>query len=257
MANGESFMHNGIGTKKIAIVTTSWDDGHHLDIRLANILNRYGISGTFYIPLSYDRFPVMTKEQMRALLTMGMEIGSHTLTHTNLAKLRKDQVIYELAESKKILEDMLGEQVFSFCYPKGKFNRMVRSCVVETGYKLARTTLAFRTDMPFDPFRMPVSCQFFPHACNISIRHGLKEGNLRGLMNWYRFWKMERNLIKLLELLLRHILNYGGVMHIWGHSWELEKFRLWEIFEEALRCIANRQGVLYLTNSQILDVISQ
>ena len=250
-------MCNRFGTKKVAIITASWDDGHPLDIRLAKILDGYGMSGTFYVPLRSDRFPVMTKEQMRALQAMGMEIGSHTLTHANLTKLRKGQVLHELAESKRMLEDICGERVVSFCYPKGKFNPMVRSCVVETGYKLARTTLAFRTNMQFDPFRMPVSCQFFPHACSIAIRHALKEGNLMGLMNWCRFWKMENNLIRLLDLLLEHILNYGGILHIWGHSWELEKFRLWGVLEEALGFVANRQEVLYLTNSQMLDVVDQ
>jgi peptidoglycan/xylan/chitin deacetylase (PgdA/CDA1 family) len=250
-------MHNGIDTKKVAIVTTSWDDGHTLDIRLAEMLDRYGMSGTFYLPLSYDRFPVMAKEEIRALRAMGMEIGSHTLTHPNLTKLRKNQALHELVESKKMLEDIVGELIVSFCYPAGKFNPMVRSWVVEAGYKLARTTLAFRIDKKFDSFCMPVSFQFFPHMRIVSIRHALKEGNLTGLINWWRLWKMESDLMQLLELLLNFILKNGGILHIWGHSWEIEEFQLWGILEEAFRCIANLPEVLYLTNSQILDLVHQ
>jgi peptidoglycan-N-acetylglucosamine deacetylase len=248
-------MYNRVDTKKVAIVTTSWDDGHPLDIRLAEILDRYGMAGTFYIPLSYGRSPVMAQEEMRALRAMGMEIGSHTLTHPNLTKLRKNQALHELVESKKMLEDMVGELIVSFCYPAGKFNSMVRSWVIEAGYKLARTTLAFRIDRKFDPFCMPVSLQFFPHTHIVPIRHALKEGNLRGLINWCRLWKMENNLINLLELLLECILKNGGVLHIWGHSWEIERFHLWGVLEEALRCIANLPAVLYLTNSQILELV--
>jgi peptidoglycan-N-acetylglucosamine deacetylase len=246
-----------LSTKKVAIVTTSWDDGHPLDICLANILNRHSISGTFYTPLSYNESPVMTKGQIRSVRAMGMEIGSHTLTHPNLTKIRKDQALHELVESKKMLEDILGESIVSFCYPKGKFNPTVRSWVMEAGYKLARTTLSFQTDIKFNPLCMPVSLQFFPHSRTISIRHALKEGNIDGLINWCRFWKMEKNIAKLVDLLLDHILKYGGILHIWGHSWEIEKYRLWEILEESLRCIANRQGVIYLNNSQVLEVVGR
>jgi len=215
------------------------------------------MSGTFYVPLSYDRFPVIAKEELRALRAMGMEIGSHTLTHPNLTKLRRHQALHELVESKNILEDTVGEPIASFCYPAGKFNSIVRSWVIEAGYKLARTTLAFRIDRNFDPFCMPVSFQFFPHTHIVSIRHALKEGNLIGLINWCRVWRMESDLVQLLELLLECILKKGGILHVWGHSWEIEEFRLWGMLEEALRHIANLPEVLYLTNSQILDLASQ
>jgi len=34
---------------KKVIVTTSWDDGHLLDLRLAQLLQDAGLKGTFYI----------------------------------------------------------------------------------------------------------------------------------------------------------------------------------------------------------------
>ena len=34
------------------IITTSWDDGHPLDFKLAELLNKYNLKGTFYIPRS-------------------------------------------------------------------------------------------------------------------------------------------------------------------------------------------------------------
>jgi peptidoglycan-N-acetylglucosamine deacetylase len=250
-------MHDGINVKRVAIVTTSWDDGHRLDMRLAEILDRYGVLGTFYIPLSYRRCPVLAKEEIRALMAMGMEIGSHTLTHPNLTELKKIEVLHELVESRKMLEEIGGERIVSFCYPAGKFNRMVRSCVIEAGYKLARTTIGFRIDRAFDAFCMPVSFQFFPHRRIASIGHALKEGNLKGLRNWYRLWNMESELNRLLELIVKHILTNGGILHIWGHSWEIEKYHLWGVLEEALKRVANLQEALYLTNSQILGLVEQ
>lgn len=251
----EFVMHTGVNVRKAAIVTTSWDDGHPLDIRLAEMLARHGVAGTFYVPLRYEGVPVMDNKEIRALKALGMEIGSHTLTHPNLTKVRKDQAIHELVESKKRLEDIVGESIVSFCYPAGKFNSEIRSWVIDADYKLARTTVAFRTDPTFDPFFMPVSFQLFPHARSILLRHALKEGNLSGLLSWCRFWEMENDPVELAGWLLPHCLKNGGVWHMWGHSWEIEKFQLWSVLEDVLRRISNLQEVLYVTNSDALDAV--
>jgi peptidoglycan-N-acetylglucosamine deacetylase len=254
---GKTLMHNGADMKKNIIVTTSWDDGHPLDVRLAELLSSFGILGTFYVPLDYKPLPIMAADQICTLKAMGMEIGSHTQTHPILTKLPKHQVLYELVESKKILEDITREPVVSLAYPEGKFNPTIRPWVAEAGYKLARTTVAFRTEVPFAPLYMPVSFQFFPHGRTVHIRHALKERNLRGIMNWQRFWRMESDLMQLSELMLEHIFEYGGILHLWGHSWEIEEFGLWGLLEAVLSRIAIQRGVLYLTNAQTLEAIRQ
>jgi peptidoglycan/xylan/chitin deacetylase (PgdA/CDA1 family) len=245
-------MRNEIDGRRAALVTTSWDDGHPVDIRLAEWLQKYGVLGTFYIPLNYSHVPVMAEDQMRALTAMGMEVGSHTLTHPNLTTLRKHEALHELVASKSRLENILGQAVISFCYPAGRFNSAARSWVAEAGYNLARTTFAFRTESRFDPLRMPVSLQFFPHPRHICMRHALKEGNVIGLLNWCSCWRMETDPVHLVELVLEYILINGGVLHIWGHSWEIEQFHLWGALEDALRRIADVQRALCLTNSQVL-----
>jgi hypothetical protein len=72
----------------------------------------------------------------------------------------------------------------------------------------------------------------------------LKEANLRALVDWYRFLGRENNLVKLSELMFEYILEHGGILHIWGHSWEIEQLDLWATLEEAFMPIANRQEVL-------------
>src|SRR5688500_744653 len=115
-------MRNDDDREKISIVTTSWDDGHPLDVPFSKLLSSYGILGTFYVPLNNGAFPIMAEEQIRSLKTIGMEIGSHTETHPVLTKLSRDQVLRELIKSKRILENISGEPVVSLAYPKGKFN---------------------------------------------------------------------------------------------------------------------------------------
>jgi hypothetical protein len=68
---------------------------------------------------------------------------------------------------------------------------------------------------------------------------------------------MESDLIKLSELMLEHVLEYGGIFHIWGHSREIEEFGLWGLLEAVVSRVANHRGVLYLTNSQTLEAVRQ
>ena len=60
-----------------------------------------------YIPLS----------GLKEMLAAGMSIGSHTLTHPRLTRVPPAQLRAEIFDSKKMLEDALGVEVTSFCYP--------------------------------------------------------------------------------------------------------------------------------------------
>ena len=47
-----------------AILTTSLDDGHPLDLKLADLLAKYCVPGTFYIPLGNGERPAMDASRM-------------------------------------------------------------------------------------------------------------------------------------------------------------------------------------------------
>lgn len=66
------------------IVTTSWDDGSYLDLRLSSLLDKYGIKGTFYISPYYEYRERSLTENEIILLSKRGEIGAHTLTHPYL-----------------------------------------------------------------------------------------------------------------------------------------------------------------------------
>ena len=109
------------------VVTTSWDDGCPGDLRIAERLATLGLKGTFYIPRQSPGGPRMTEAQIRELAGYpGVEIGSHTLTHPDLDRLDADRFRVEVEGGKQWLEDLIGEPVSSFCYPRGKFTGQMR-----------------------------------------------------------------------------------------------------------------------------------
>lgn len=236
---------------KRALVTTSWDDGHPLDLRIAEMLATHGLKGTFYVPVHYASIPRMSCSEIVELRRMGMEIGSHTMTHPRLNRLPDDVALRELSESKAYLEDLLSEPVTAFCYPEGKFTPRQIPLLERAGYKLARTTMGFRTGFATQPYLMPVAMQFWRHPRHVLLRHELLLRNFQGAADWLRLWRNEKDVVALAQAILEHVAERGGVFHLWGHSWEIEDGQLWTDLERTMKLIS-QIDVLPCSNSEVL-----
>ena len=235
-----------------AYITTSWDDGGEFDVKLADRLHEHGLSGTFYWTVDSPRFPLPSAHDVSRILELDMEIGSHTMTHPDVTAIDSDTLEWELTESKRRLEDFSEREVSSFCYPFGYFNRRSSGAVAAAGYRLGRTTAGFRNDLGADPFRMPVTIQFYPHGRRVHATHALKEANVVGLGRWLTVHRAGGDLVSLVTAALDGIRNKGGVLHLWGHSWELEEFGLWPVFDQVLELIARDRNIEYVTNGQLM-----
>ncbi len=146
-------------------IVLSFDDGLLDNYENAvPILNDFGFKATFFVIPGFDNitrwvnpktsrwsdykkegftlpFPSMQKQHRMELLNLGMEIGSHTLSHPKLNKIPRKQLQTEISGSKHILEDQLGVEVSTFCYPKGRFDNDVLDSVAKAGYIGACTTI--------------------------------------------------------------------------------------------------------------------
>lgn len=233
-----------------AIVTTSWDDGHPMDLKLAEFLLEFGIKGTLYVaPYNRER-AVMMGSDLRALSEY-FEIGAHTLTHPDLRRLNNQQLENEISGSKLRLEDLLGKPVNMFCYPKGRHSQRVRQAVQKAGFMGARTIKEFYLNLENDAWRIPTTLQAFPLPPWIRLRHEIKIRNWHGLG---KFWKtgINKTWVQLAMIFLEELLNNGGIWHLWGHSWEVEKYGLWEGLKAVFDMVAHHEDIRYLTNAQIL-----
>ena len=238
----------------LTIVTTSWDDGHHTDLRLADRLAAYALKGTFYVALNHPGNKDIEDDEIRALQRMGMEIGSHTLSHRLLTGRSAEEVRYELRESKARLENIGGVPVVAFSYPEGAFTPAACAALAETGYTLGRTTMAFRTPTKFDPARMPISIDF-RRASRVGLaRHALRDANIAGLADWVRLARLETDPVKLGKLLFDAALANGGIFHVNARSWEIDGNGLWQDLDALLSHVAHRPGVYYATNSEALSL---
>ncbi len=228
------------------LVTTSWDDGHLLDIRLASLLKKYDIKGTFYIAPRNRELPPDTRLSNVQIkeLSQWFEIGAHTMTHPRLTTLSDQEAEKEIRDSKLYLEEVVGRPVTSFCYPQGYYTSVHMKLVQEADFALARTVRRFAMQVGDSPYALPTTLHTYRHWSDaVPI---LRAVGWKKFLSCYFSWEV------LAKELFDQCLVRGGVFHLWGHSWETDRRGDWQRLERVLQYIANRPGVTYITNRELL-----
>jgi|SRR5450755_4515306 peptidoglycan-N-acetylglucosamine deacetylase len=235
-----------MNTNKI-YVTTSWDDGHKLDSRLAALLKKYNMQGTFYIcpqDREFAREDLLSTQDMLSI-SKDFEIGGHTITHPHLTQVPISEADDEIARSKTYLENLLQKEVTAFCYPYGDYNDAVKSLIKKHGYRLARTTKRYAFDIPQDTFAIPTTFHTYAHYSDL---HKILYFSDFSFPRVRKYWDWE----KLAMALFDRTCQTGGVFHLWGHSWEIEKYNGWQKLENIFAYIAQKKNVIHQTNTACL-----
>lgn len=123
-------------------VVLTFDDGYEETCSVAApLLHRFGFPATVFVTPTEIGLPgFMTWEQLRSVAKDGIRVGSHTLHHTYLPLASRDQAQHELVESKRMLEQQLGEPVSWLSYPVGGFTPELQVMAKAAGYQAACTT---------------------------------------------------------------------------------------------------------------------
>lgn len=123
------------------------DDGYaDLYTTAFPILAAHGFKAVAYIVSGFVGAPrYVSAPQVVQMDHNGIEIASHTVDHANLARSSYASAMHQLADSKRMLENLLGHPVLDFAYPSGQFNAMSVAAVQRAGYDTA-VTVAFSVD---------------------------------------------------------------------------------------------------------------
>lgn len=125
-----------------ALVTLTFDDGWTTQYSAGlGILNKYGLTGTFYIVSGFltKQPDYMTVAQIISLKAAGNQIASHTVTHADLTTLTPTMLTNELKNSQTTLTAKFGGPVQDFAAPYGTYNNATVAAA-STYYRSYRTT---------------------------------------------------------------------------------------------------------------------
>ena len=198
-------------------VAQSWDDGVVDDVRLTNLLRKHTVPATFNLnPGLHERqrsysWQYGDKEIWRlgkdelATVYAGFSVANHSLTHPSLNDLSAADLQREIAESRRLLQDLLQQSVRGFCYPFGAFNPAVKDAVRAAGHIYARTVLESTALLPIaDSLELCVSCRFHDPQF------------------WQRYQQAK--------------MTKSGFL-FWGHSYELMNEAMWADLEHKIAAI--------------------
>ena len=128
-------------------VALTFDDGWESFYKNAfPVLQKYNFSATVFVVTDYiGKFSAwdyqkkrhLNWKQISELSAAGIEIASHSATHTDLRGLNDSRLRHEIINSKKTLEDKLGKPVKYFSYPFGRYDNRAMEMIRTAGYENA------------------------------------------------------------------------------------------------------------------------
>jgi peptidoglycan/xylan/chitin deacetylase (PgdA/CDA1 family) len=243
--------------------TCSFDDGDIADLRLAELLSKYNLKGTFYIPQSCETVSKSLNESQIKNLSELVEIGGHTISHQVLTLTTKEKARLEIINCKSWLENVTGKPVHSFCPPTGRFNSHHISFQQEAGFKSMRTiemlSYSFQQIKSIGEFViLPTTTQVYHHTKKAYLNNSIKRLNFRSFPLFSRLFNLDWE-----EMSYNYIShlneNYGSrnidyFLHLWGHSWEIEKYSLWTSLERILKKLSEIKGIIPCDNTELSEI---
>lgn len=123
---------------KHKVLTMSYDDGQEFDRRLIAIFNQNGIKGTFHLNSG-----LMNSDERRIKLEdvkelyKGHEVSCHTSTHPTIERCPLEQVVQQVIEDRKALEDATGYPVRGMSYPNGSYSKDIINFCLRAALNIA------------------------------------------------------------------------------------------------------------------------
>lgn len=229
-------MFNG----KMKAITFSYDDGVTQDKRLVEIFNKYGLKATFNInsellgvggSLTIDgkEIPHLKNQKSEVKeIYKGHEVAVHTLTHPNLTTVEDSEIIRQVEEDRKNLEELSGYEIVGMAYPCGGINNDDHVAEVLRSHTQIRYSRTITSNYSFD-----VQENLF--RFNPTVYH----------LEWDRMFSLAEEFISLNA-------DRPQIFYIWGHSYEFDIDDTWDKFEEFCKLISGKEDIFYGTNKEVL-----
>lgn len=221
-------------------LTMSYDDGKIYDRKLIQIFNKYGIRGTFHINAGLLHRSERVNENELKTLYENHEISAHGFTHQSLGITPKENIIHEIMEDRKKLEELTGYPVRGMSYPNGVYNDLVVDALKVCGIEYCRIVETYKSishpddKLKWTGFYLPQDFLRWKGTCHHN--EDLIETGKKFLEQPYK--------------------NRPHLMYVWGHSIEFEDNNNWDIIEQFCKMMSQKNDIWYATNIEIVDYVN-
>ncbi len=225
---------------KSKVLTLSYDDGVVQDIRMIQILDRYGIKATFNVNSGRyakedkvrERFYGRMKlsEALNLYQNSGHEVAVHAFEHPFLDRLKSEEILTQILEDRRCIENQYGTLARGMAYPFGTYNQDVIECLKKCGICYSRTTKSTESFcFPDNWLELHPTCHHKnPRLMELAKKFAEENGRYVS-DNW--------------------------MFYLWGHTFEFDNNDNWDVIENFAEYMGGRDDVWYATNIEIYDYI--
>lgn len=121
-----------------ALVSFTFDDFPRTAARNgADVLERFDARGCFYAATGLaggtsPGGPLFTEDDITRLVQAGHEIGGHTVSHQDLARMPQDRALREIRDNLDQLRAMGAGDIRQFAYPYGETSPALKRVIADT-----------------------------------------------------------------------------------------------------------------------------
>jgi peptidoglycan/xylan/chitin deacetylase (PgdA/CDA1 family) len=187
-------------------------------------MNQYGLKGTFHLNSGFlGNEGYITGEEVSELFA-GHEVSAHTVDHPFLEQSPMDQVVREIMDDRRALEALVGYPVRGMSYPYGTSDQRVVASLPALGIEYARTVASH------GGFHMPDNFLQWHPSCH------------------------HKQMLEHAERFIAYTSKYTRMvlLYVWGHSYEFEYDRNWELVDQFGQLVGGREDIWYATNADIV-----
>lgn len=232
---------------KAKALTLSYDDGFKYDVKLAQILTKYNIKGTFN--LNGENFrgeKCITKEEVEEyILSKGHEVAVHGYFHKSPARVRAIEGLRDVLDSRLELEKTYNRIIRGMAYPDTGNTEFIEKTSYETVRNyLSSLDIAYARTINGDnnSFSLPHDWyQWVPtaHHNNPKVMEYVDE-----------FLALSPN--KSTYVPIRH----PRLFYLWGHSYEFNDNNNWDLIEEICAKFSKQANeIWFATNIEIYNYV--
>lgn len=224
---------------KQKVFTMSYDDGNDSDIPLVELMRRYHVKGTFNLNSGLwpeEIRPYEGKKQWRRLTMQeclelygdDMEIALHGRVHPSWDRLPSVGMMQDILDDRRELERATGRIIRGAAYPNGHFNQTAKDVLRLAGVEYCR---AVKVNANFEA--LPVDFMEL-------------QGTVRNV---------DPKVIDVAKAFAAPKTPYRKpwMMYLWGHSYEFVRDGSWDVIEEVLSIVGDREDIWYATNVEMVD----
>ena len=240
------YIHLRFPEGKEKALTLSYDDGVIYDKRLAEITEKYGIKITFNINSNFiGAHPTrLNIEDIRELDAMDhVEIATHGENHRAPGRISKLEGITDTLMCRRTLEKELGKIIRGMAYPdSGIYSITTNVSKQEIKNYLKDLGIAYARSLGGDSNNFLLPTDWYDWVPNAHHNNPNLMAYLKEFLD--------------LEMVGSGAHKVPRLFYLWGHSYEFENDKNWDLIEEFCKTASNNPNVWYATNIEICDYVN-